>query len=196
MKSSFTVISTERVARQSEHFFGVTLPTRKVRNDDFTEGGGAVISSESGFALVIVLIFIGILSECMLSILNSMELMKKTTTNFSIYDHKMKQIDFALQNAKQAILTGKIDDFNAVFSADGKTLRCKIELVQTLPCIKINDSDRSGTDFFKISVWSGDNLGAIHVESTFARVALSKSLCHQVSKTMVGGFLTWRIVNE
>jgi len=159
------------------------------------------MNNQLGFALVILLIFINMLSVIIISMMNSTLFAAKTLENFSAYYRYIHLADIALQQAKQDILTENTKCFDGPcamqgdFLTDHELLSYQISFLTTVPCFAIKNSAKSGADFFKILVKVGENQDrAINIQSTFVNVAHSAEHCYETVKTIKPGFLSWRLI--
>lgn len=156
--------------------------------------------NDQGFALIIVLIFIGILSEIIISMMHSAMFTSKITQNISTYSNYIYKTDVALEEARQSILNKNLDCFNTWCSLEGdflksgETISYKINFLQTIPCFQIEGAEKIGVDFFKISIKLVNHLDILNVESTFATTAQNVTHCAEKVKSIKPESSSWKVV--
>jgi hypothetical protein len=159
-------------------------------------------TNNAGFVFIILLIFIGIISELMIHMMNLITTEYKISKNFESYYRHIYLSHFALKEARKNILEQKTEAFKNwqkvenPFLKKDETLQYKIRFLQSVPCFHINESEKTGADFFSVDIESGRLSDAQHIQATFVQPSKLSLTCHQVVKKLNAGYLSWRIVAE
>jgi hypothetical protein len=156
----------------------------------------------NGFALIIVLIFIGILSEMMLSILFFITLEKNTIQNFSIYDRRIHALDIAFEKAFKSMQEGDMQCYrkNCLLKGDfleaGELLNYAIYYVETIPCFKVKGEIKGGADFFKVIAQITKNADITCAERHFVVPSRKSVVCQGEVKMIDPGWVSWRLIES
>jgi hypothetical protein len=157
-------------------------------------------ANSSGFVLIIVLIFIAILSEIMISMQNSTLLQNKVIKDFSVYSRRIHLSDIVFEKAYEDILEENENCIDRWCLMQGNFLKNReilsyiITYLQTIPCLQIRGSKKTGCDFFKVlSHISGGN-DDLKIERTFVVESKKNIACQSEFKLIDSGYLSWRIV--
>lgn len=158
------------------------------------------MSGESGFAFIIMLIFIGIISGVMLSMSHSTLFEIKTIENFLTYYHRIYLTDVIFERVKQDIIEENIIcserwcSISAGFLKNAEKVSYTFHHIQTVPCFHVNGSEALGADFFKASVKIISGIDALEVERTFVKGGKNAKNCLGIVSEIDSGYLGWRVV--
>lgn len=157
--------------------------------------------NQHGFAFVIVLVFVGILSEIMVSMLFLVSLEKNTISNFSVYYRRIHALDMAFEKAFNAMQEGDLACYQkncllkGGFLETGELLNYRVDDLETIPCFKVKGATKIGADFFKISAQITKNADRIHAERHFVIPARRSVVCQGETRMIDPGWVSWRLVD-
>lgn len=151
---------------------------------------------------MIVLVFISIFSEILLSMMNSEMLATRTAANFMTYVKSVYLADIVFAQIKENVLAEETAHLNNTICpvptyilANHETCIYRINFLQTAPCFTIKNSNQTGVDFFNVTVIlaKGDTQ-TMTIERTLVKTARVPAHCQTAPVVIDAGWVSWRLV--
>jgi hypothetical protein len=160
------------------------------------------MKDESGFALIMLLIFISIFSEILLSMMSSEIFAGRTLVNFMTHVKSVYKADIIFAQIKDNMFAGETAYLNKATCpiqtdvlADHETCTYKINFLQTVPCFTIKNSNQTGVDFFNVTVMlAKHDSQTMTIERTLVKPARVSHRCQTVPVVIDAGWASWRLV--